>query len=150
MASKIVGLENPPVEETPKRLIHDHFDGAAKCVDCGGEECQQKGLDLFLTQLVTDIFEETAWIALHSSTVLQGGGIRFEIGPLTGKRIGSLIGKEQFSEFAQRALTTSSDKYPAPEPAPPTTDELLNVEPDPETDEDETKVEEAPADESSI
>ncbi len=121
---KIVGIENPPVKRP--RIIHDHFDGSEKCVDCGGP-CELRGLDLFVTQLITDIMEETAWISINASSVMPGseGGIRFELGPVSGKRIGSLLGIDQFNEFAGRALTTSSDKYPPPvEPLPEGDDEL--------------------------
>jgi hypothetical protein len=128
MVDKIVGIENPPIETTvpPPRIIHDHFDGAEKCVDCDGP-CELRGLDLFVTQLITDIMEETAWISIHGSGVIPGseGGIRFELGPVSGKRIGSLLGIDQFNEFAGRALTTSADKYPPPvEPLPEGDDEL--------------------------
>lgn len=39
--------------------IHDHFDGSANCVQCGGK-CQLTGADLFATALIRFAFEGAA------------------------------------------------------------------------------------------
>jgi hypothetical protein len=39
--------------------IHDHFDGSANCVECGGP-CQLDGSDLLATQLLRIGFEYAA------------------------------------------------------------------------------------------
>lgn len=42
---------------TTNPAIHDHFDGSAHCVECGGP-CRLTGGDLDLTMLVRYLFEE--------------------------------------------------------------------------------------------
>lgn len=37
-------------------VIHDHFDGCANCIECGGD-CELTGSDLLASWLVRGIFE---------------------------------------------------------------------------------------------
>lgn len=40
-------------------VVHDHFDGSAHCVECGGD-CMLKGSDFLATQLVRHLCEQAA------------------------------------------------------------------------------------------
>jgi hypothetical protein len=44
----------------PLLIVHDHFDGSAHCVECGGE-CQLAGHELFTTQLIRSLCESSLY-----------------------------------------------------------------------------------------
>lgn len=60
--------------------IHDHFDGSAHCVECGGS-CKLTGATLTLTQLVRALCEaEVVWVGFRIPqfvvNVLEHGSFR--------------------------------------------------------------------------
>jgi hypothetical protein len=62
--------------------IHDHFDGSAHCVECGGE-CRLTGSNLAVTSLVSDIMDHTeragrGWYGSAQYILKQLLGERFE------------------------------------------------------------------------
>jgi hypothetical protein len=85
--------------------VHDHFDGCAHCVECGGP-CQLTGPDRAYTELVRAVFENLAHNglpkALYIRDTLEAAGVKFD----------------HFLRRAEGGPKFDSDPQPAEEPRP--------------------------------
>lgn len=73
-------------------IIHDHFDGSARCIECEGP-CRLRGTDLDVTVLVRFTLEREALDGFCWSFI--------------SKSIDSLLGRKQAQAFRQRAVATT-------------------------------------------
>lgn len=59
-------------------IVHDHFDGSAHCVECGGD-CMLKGSDMLATQLVRQVCEQAALndepLIEYTANILRHAGL---------------------------------------------------------------------------
>lgn len=53
-----------------KLAVHDHFDGSANCIQCGGP-CELEGSDLFLTEIVREMVEAWDLHGQHPAYMVQ-------------------------------------------------------------------------------
>lgn len=56
---------------------HDHFEGSAHCIDCGGT-CRLEGLALAYTALVRSLFESCEHIPYRALAQLRTAGVRVD------------------------------------------------------------------------
>jgi hypothetical protein len=58
-------------------MVHDHFNGSAHCVECGGD-CRLTGAERALTEMVRWRLEKNPWLNLLERSTVESVGASVE------------------------------------------------------------------------